>query len=269
MKKLLLIISLIFIIWSWGCQNVDVVNPQINYKKYIVVRAELKAFRKFQGVTFTQTLPLNEKYDIKKAELKNVAAYLKINNVRIIPLHYVSDGVYQPIDTITIKQNTTYELFAEVNGKTIYCKTKVPESPQINSASLTGNYITASVNSNPGEVYGAVWQISDPGTKNVFDQASDFQEIIGNKSTNPHEPVLVQTTELPEKYRSSNYAQTRFVKVYAFDTAYLKYFDSRNNNQPVDNAFIQGGDQVFWNVQGNDVIGLFIGSAEGGIVRAE
>ncbi len=268
MKKLFTITILLFLVLLQGCEKVNTVNPQISYKEYIVVRAKLKAYEKFGGVSFTKTLPLDEKYDITKAELKNVTAYLQVNGVRIIPLHYTNDGIYQPIDTILIQTGSTYELFARVNNTTIYSITKVPVLPKVESVSMTGSYLEASVASHPGEVFGAAWEISDSFSGGVYDKAPDFQQIVGNTSINSNETISVRTTDLPDKYQSSNYGQSRFVKVYAFDEPYLRYFNSRNNNQPVSNAFVQGGDQMFWNVQGNNVIGLFIGEAEGNLVQA-
>ena len=52
-----------------------------------------------------------------------------------------------------------------------------------------------------------------------------------------------------------------YAQVYSFDVQYLNYFKSKNNNQPSDNVFAQGGDQIAWNVIGDHVIGLFMGDA--------
>ena len=69
--------------------------------------------------------------------------------------------------------------------------------------------------------------------------------------------------DLPAQYRTNNYSYLWYLRVYAYDLPYLKFFKTRNNNQPVSDVFSQGGDQIIWNVYGNNAIGLFIGAAYG------
>jgi hypothetical protein len=251
-------LSFIFIL---GCENIDEINPDVSYNQYIVVRGELKAYSPFEGVTFTKTLPLNENYDIKKAELKDVTAYLRINGIRIVTLAYVQDGLYAPLDTITITPGSIYELFAQHDNTSIYSITKVPLLPEIVSASLKDNrYVEVMVQPNQDVVYGAGWEIYNSLTKILYDESTDFQTIV-KPSNNLETNLAVDTKDLPENYTSSTYNNLIYAKVYAFDSPYLNYFGSKNNNQPSDNVFAQGGDQISWNVQGDHVIGLFIGLA--------
>ncbi len=49
------------------------------------------------------------------------------------------------------------------------------------------------------------------------------------------------------------------LEVYSFDSDYREYYYSRKNNKPIENIFSEGGGSVFWNVQGENVIGMFIG----------
>lgn len=267
MKKFINIFFLLTIILAAGCQDVGVIDPQLSYKEYIVVRAKLTAGQDFEGVLFTKTLPVNEKYDISKAELKNVTAYLKIGGVQIVPLHYTANGVYMPVDRIHIYSDYTYELFAKVNNNSIYSITRVPEKPNVTSAAFYNNtYLTANIISRQNEVYGATWDIY--AANRVIDEALDFQEVVqqpGQFSTS----LPVRTLDLPEAYKSTSYNNMRYVRVYAFDSPYLKFFKTRNNNQPVSDVFSQGGDQVIWNVQGQNTIGLFIGVALGDYIKAQ
>ena len=259
MKKYFLIITALSFIFIFGCENVDEISPDVSYKQYIVVRGELKAYSPFEGVTFTKTLPLNENYDINKAELKNVTAYLRINGIRIITLRYLQDGLYAPLDTITIAPGSTYELFAQYDNTTIYSITKVPLPPRIISASLKDNrYIEVMVRPDPGEVYGAGWEIYNSVTQNLYDESTDFRTIV-QQSNNLDTNLAVDTKDLPEEYNSGTYNNLIYAQVYAFDSPYFNYFGSKNNNQPSENIFTQGGDQISWNVEGDHVIGLFIG----------
>ena len=262
MKNLVLILSTLLLFYILGCENVKVISPDINNQEYIIVRAELKANLPFEGVTFTKSLPLDVNFDIKKAELKNVDAYLRVNGIQIITLHYLQDGLYVPVSTFLIQPGATYELFAKYNNSSIYSITKIPQPPRIISASIMDNWsIEVTVRPNEDEVYGAGWEIYNAGTENLLDESKDFQTIVQPDPNDPGSNLLVFTKVLPDKYISGNYNNLIYAQVYSFDSPYLNYFKTKNNNQPSENIFAQGGDLVSWNVQGDHVLGLFIGLA--------
>jgi hypothetical protein len=254
-------VALLFL-FTFGCEKVDVITPTVNYKDMIVVRSELKAYSVFQGVSFTKTLPLDEVYDIKNAELKNVTAYLRINEIRIVTLKYSNNGIYLPLDNINVQPGETYELFAEVDGKPIYCKTKIPMLPIVVSASLKDNrLIEVTIQPKANEVYGAAWEIYNSNNGILLDEAADFQTIIQPTQDEIKSELILSTKDLPEKYITASYNSYFYAEVFAFDEPYLKFFKTKNNNQPMENIFAQGGDQINWNVEGENVIGLFIGLA--------
>ncbi len=263
MRYLYFILSFFLLLSIAGCENVTEISPDINYQEYIVVRAQLKAYSLFEGVSFTKTLPLNENYDINKAELNNVTAYLKVDGIRIITLRYLKNGLYTPLDSIFIVPGSTYELFAQYNNTNIYAVTKVPQLPRITHAVLLNNkFIEITLRPYPDEVYGAGWEIYNAVTNNLFDESTDFQTIVRPQQIDlQSNQMVVDTKDLPDNYTSGGYSNLMYAQVYAFDSPYLKYFISKNNNQPTENIFAQGGDQVSWNVQGENVIGLFIGLA--------
>ena len=268
MKKIFFILSSLIILFGGGCNQVDVTNPQLTYKEYIVVRAELQAYKFFDGVTFTKTLPISEAYDIKKAELKDVTVYLKINNVQVVPLHYTQNGIYLPLSDVMIQPGYTYELYGKENNTYIYSKTIVPQTPTVLSGSVAEDtYINAVVSPHANEGYGAKWVVFNPNSNTEIDNANDFQTIV-NTSQDTISSLTIRTLDLPDKYRTSTYSNSLYVQVYAYDAQYQAYFNSRNNNQPVSNSFVQGGDQVVWNVYGNNVIGLFIGMNVSNYIKA-
>ena len=206
-------------------------------------------------------MPVDENYDITKAELKDVDSYIRINGVQIVPLHYQQEGVYKPLYSLEIFPGNTYELFGKANGKSFYSKTVVPQLPLISNASRESDYLQALVNTHPGEVYAAAWIVYLPN--NQINISPVFQEIVSPIKDNPDLKVSIRTTEIPEKYLVNPYSNNTYIQVYAFDEAYLEYFKSKDNNQPGNNAFLQGGGAIAWNVYGDDVIGLFIGRANG------
>jgi hypothetical protein len=267
MNKLYFLIICVSLLFT-NCEEVTVVNPELTYKEYIVVRAELRPFTNFDGVNITKTLPTDEPYDTNKAFLKNVIAYIKIDGIRIIPLHYYQNGLYKPYGNISPASGETFELYASVDGVTFYASTKIPKHPEVTSSAYTNGHLNALVKSNPNEVYGAVWAIVNPYNSSVIDMANDFLSVVDSTQATSFSTVSVSTTNIPDKYTSDIYKDYRCVKVYAFDAPYQRYFNTKNNNQPVSNAFVQGGDQIVWNVQGENAIGLFIGVAEGSFVNS-
>ena len=73
------------------------------------------------------------------------------------------------------------------------------------------------------------------------------------------EVVIVRTGSLPSIYLTNIDEYRLNLEIYAFDKDYKAYYNSRKNNKPVENIFSEGGGSVFWNVQGENVIGTFIG----------
>ncbi|MGE5457434.1 MAG: DUF4249 family protein [Methanococcaceae archaeon] len=256
------------LVCSMGCEQTQTLEPESEFKEKIVVFANLTEGVIFTGVTFTRTLPLNTVYDIKNAELINVTAYLKINGLRIIPLHYTKEGIYLPQNVLSISSGDTYELFATYNGQSIYSKTTIPGTPVVTNSSLIADkFIEASVIPKDNEVYGAVYIISGntPGT--VIASAPDFYEIIYPSKINRPPEIILRTVDIPEVYRTDSYKAKTYLRVKAFDKQYYDYYKTRSGNQQVNNSFTQGGGQVLWNVYGRNVIGLFIGSSEGSLIK--
>jgi hypothetical protein len=257
MIKYLLIIPIILVLN--GCERTQLVESDLNTQEFVVVRAELNSASVFSGVTFTKTVPIGVTYDIKAAELKDVKAYLKINGIQVIPLHYVRDGVYMPLYEIIILAGNTYELYAEWEGTTIYSSTKVPFIPEINSVSFInqGNYFKANIKSHTDEVYGAIWVIGRSG----YLKSNSFPSLSSADSSSLYTSVI--TNNLPVQYSGNNYNGLRNIQVFSYDKQYAAYFNSAKLNVPDNNGFLHSGGAVGWNVYGNNVIGIFIGVGKG------
>ncbi|HSP86552.1 MAG TPA: hypothetical protein VLN45_00340, partial [Ignavibacteriaceae bacterium] len=109
--------------------------------------------------------------------------------------------------------------------------------------------------------------IIQSGTNNIISKAEDFYSVT--KPDAGTSGLLVRTQNIPDKYNTDFYKEITYVKVYSFDKPFFEYFKSKVNNRPVNDPFIQSGGAVAWNVYGENVIGLFIGVSEGGILKAE
>ncbi len=256
-SKLILLSVLALLVSS--CENSTDVVVDLPYTEYTVVDAQLTAFQLFKGVTLTHTLPLGEDFDIKKAEIKDAVMYLVENGVKIIPLHYFADGLYKPLQDITIKVHNQYELFAAVGTKSIYSRTIIPEVPEVvNITDVDNKYLSAEVTAKAGEAYAAAWLISSGGELMT---AGDFFEVVTPDQYPAN--VLVRSMDIPAPYNTLTYRDRVYIKVFAFDKVYREYFITKTGSSQINNTFTAGGGAVAWNVSGDHTIGLFIGVAEG------
>jgi len=247
-----------------ACETEEILNPDVAFEEYTVLQAEIQPGKIFPDVRITKTLPLGVTYDIKQAELKNVTAYLVKNYIQVIPLIYTYDGLYKSKYEFYVEEGETYEIYAEREGKFIYGKTTIPHEPAVTSVSYNtgGYYFEANIQSEMNEVYGALWIISDTPPAKAEDY---FSVTIPSATLNTIVPV--RTSSIPEEYRKPIYSGNRYIQVFSFDKSFRKYFYSRTSGQEISDPFIQGGGAVEWNMQGDKVIGMFIGVNPGEIVQ--
>jgi len=263
-------IYIILISLIWGCEKIDIVEIDITHQEKIVVQSELIANEFFSGVLLTKTLPLDIVYTINKAEITDASVFIIVDTIKIIPLHYRGNGKYQPLTPFRIEINKTYELYASVNGKEVYSKTKIPLLPLVNGARYEPDgYLSASVKSNFGEAYGAAWIIANDELSFAIDQSDDFYSISNQDESNSNINMLVRTTNLLSKYLTPFYSDKIFMQVYSFDAAYYEYFLTRNNNNPIEDSFSQGGGSIKWNISGENTIGMFIGLTKSNLIKIE
>jgi len=264
MKTLINIILITTQLIFFGCEVEEIISTETVYVEYTVVQAELHPERLFPGVRFTKTLPLGVPYDLAEAELKNVTAYIVKNEVQVIPLLYTSEGMYEPLYEFFIHEGETYELYAELEEKYIYGRTIIPQKPNVASVNFNPNdyYFEADVHNINDEVYAALWIVT--GTPPA--KADDFFSVT-TPSTGYNIIKKVQTSSLPEEYRNNSYNGSRNIQVFSFDKSFSEYFYSRTSGQQINDPFIQGGGVVEWNVQGENVIGMFIGVTPGDVIN--
>lgn len=258
------LIILTAVIALMGCEETALVEIEAVDHDYITIQAELIGGEEFNGVTITKPLPFNQTYDIERAKLTNLIAYIKIDFAQVIPLHHTVEGVYKPLYELIIEPGATYELFARIGDRKIYAITNVPEVPNVNQVTTQTDFsFTAKVISKPGVVYGATWVILIDDT---IVKADNFFEI---NEHNDNYFVDVNTQILPENLRPYAFGNMKYVQVFAFDKPFLDYFNTIENNQPVEDYFTQGGGPVAWNVVGDRTIGMFIGMTPSELIRPE
>lgn len=240
-----------------ACENEEIISPDSTYNEVLVVQSELKGNTQFPGVRLTKSLPLNVQFTIEKAEVTDAILYLKINGTKIIPLQYISEGMYNPLYNFSVREGEIYELFGQRGDQTFYAKTTIPFTPDINSVSYnySGQYAEATVNPVSDQVYGALWVIS--GAEYIY--ADNFFNIsvpdINLNSGN----LIVRSSSYPDKFQTSAYNGRRYIQVFSFDSAFNDYFRTSGTGETVNNPYVKGSGNTIWNVKGKKVIGMFIG----------
>ncbi len=258
MHKIKYIIAAGLLFIFFGCENSKIVDVPLQFEEDVVVQAQIYADTLFQGVRISRTVPINKTYDIKTAQIKDAIAYLRINGIQIVPLHYVANGIYMPAGNLAVMSGDNYELFGAAGGTKFYSQTIIPKTPDVSNIGYNemGKYMEASVKANTGEVYGAVWNIS----RIDYLTASNFYSIVSPSGDQTN--TSTRTDVLPEIYQSVYYDGRRYIQVFAFDQQFKPFFYSKDANQPIENYFVQSGGSIAWNVYGDHVIGLFIGIAK-------
>lgn len=256
MKRLLIIWSVSIILIS--CENEEILNANLEYQELTVVQSEIIADRYFTYVRITKTLPVGVPYDISVAEIKDAVLYLRINEIQIVPLHYKSEGKYEPLYDLFIDSGDYIELFGQLNGKNFYSKTKVPYVPRVTSAVLdrSGWFAQAQIEPRVEEAYAALWGINDGS----ITRPEAFFNAVLPQAGSPNSVVLVRTAKFPEQFQAPYYNGKRFIQIYAFDPAFERYYSTMGLSQEINNPFLQGSGRTEWNIVGEKVIGLFIGS---------
>lgn len=255
--KYLKIISLFWVLFFVGCENEELLNPEISYQEKLVVQCQFYADINFPGVIVTKTLPLEVEFDIKLAEIKDATLYLRVNGFQIIPLHYISDGLYKPLYDFRPKEADYYELFGEWNEYNFYALTKVPVKPVINNVNFNsgGFFAEAGVAAFKDEVYAALWAV-DLGH---YKTADDFYNISVPPANSINYTINVRSAAYPAEYQSAAYNGRRYMQIYSFDSSFDDYFKTKVQNEEINNPYVQGSGNTVWNVKGENVIGMFIG----------
>ena len=242
-----------------GCEKEQIVNADEGTQQLTVVQAEIHPNSNFPGVRITRTLPVQVPWTIKAAEITDAIAYLRIDGVKIVPLHYDGEGMYRPLYDFVVAEGSVYELFGKASGQTFHSLTHIPYVPIILASHYNPNdsYADAVIRSRAHEVYSALWQVGgEAGPK-----ATEFFALTIPTDSLVTSTVMVRSAAFPTAYQGDEYHNARYIQVYAFDESYEKYFKTKAWSQQVGSPYTSGSGKTEWNVSGENVIGLFIGTA--------
>jgi hypothetical protein len=258
MSKLFPIILIVALAIFNSCEKVNLVEPIESIQEKIVVQGWLVAGINFEGVRLTKTSSIGTTPDTNKLFVRDAIIYLKQNGMKVMPLKYSGSGFYKLIYQHRIEESVIYELYGSIEDKLIYSKTKIPEKPVIAKADFHPQFfISVNIDPKEKEAYGMKWMIQNFDGTTVLSE--DFYDISEYTTSSANSFLTVRSTILPEEYRGSIFNSSTYAKVYSFDRQYFDYYQSKDNNEVSGNPFAQTGGKVKWNVEGENVIGLFIG----------
>ena len=257
-------ISILLFLLFTACENEELLNVDSAYKELLVVQSEIIPDFNFPGVRLTKTLPLGVSYDINLSEIKDATMYLRIDSIRIVPLHYTSEGLYKPLYDLLVSSGEYYELFGERDNQTFYARTKIPYPPNLKNVFFDIGEYNAGAVIYPlkGESYTALWKVNI-GT---FISPTDFFNVSVSENVVVGSTVSVRAAAYPPEYQTNAYNGKRYIQVYSFDASFEKYFITKSGNQVINNPYVQGTGSTDWNVEGRDVIGMFIGYSKGEVL---
>jgi hypothetical protein len=241
-----------------SCTEIGIIEEDIPFEGKYVVYGRLQGGTNSINISFTNTFAIDDSTNIEDAALKDLNPYLWSESQGIYPLIYAGEGHYFPVDDLEIKTGDWYELHAKIGKERIFAETYIPPAPVPEEIELIDDYISCKITAEPNSVYGVKYSVYP---RNNFSRQfieNSFYEI-SDPLNNGNEFVTVRTGSLPNEYLTNLEGYRIDLEIYAFDQEYKAYYNSRQNNKPVENIFSEGGGSVFWNVQGENVIGTFIG----------
>lgn len=252
----IIILFLLFIINS-SCENIDIIEHDLPYEEVYIVSGKMTAGDVYPEITFTKSFPLNAEFNIDGYKLEDVTAYIKTEDQKIYPLEYLKDGIYKPKYSLKILPNNRYELFALIEETHINASTLAPALPEVVNVEFVAGHISCEIKPQKDVVYSCIYIIRDD-SRNIVFRDSEFFSVEGPFDEN-EKSIFIRSKDVPVEEQISVTDKRLGVEIYAWDKSYKKYFETKNNNKPIDDIFSQGGGSINWNVTGDNVIGMFIG----------
>lgn len=250
---------LLFVLIIAGCEEISVIEENIPYEEIYIINGQIIGELNTVEVTISRSFRIEDDVVKDQILIPNLTAYIFAEDQGIWPLIINEEGKYIPTDTINVIEGHNYQLFVKIDDIRIHANTYVPPAPEIIDVEIVDKYVTCKIISNENVVYGCKYSLVsfNEAAEEVTNENGFFE--VSSISNNKNDPVYVRTANLPDAYfkNPSNFILS--VKIYAFDSAYKSYYETRENNKPIENIFSEGGGSVYWNVTGEKTIGLFIG----------
>lgn len=252
--------SLIIIFAALACEEIGIIEDNVPYKELYVVDGQIKPNTLNPIINFTKSIPIDDEFDISKAALSDVNAYIWSAQQGLYSLIDIGDGMYRA-NNLNVLPNSTYELYGEIEGNRIYGITKIPDYPDIVSVSIVNEHLICKVRAKKDEVYSCIYVVStggETGNPRISIREEEFFTVEGPANVN--QVIEIKSGKVPKEYLNTS-SGILGIEVYAWDKSYKEYFKTKDNNKVIEDVFSQGGGPIKWNISGENTIGLFLGYA--------
>jgi hypothetical protein len=252
--------ALLILLLMSGCTEIGIVEKDIPFEGKYVINGVLVGGSNTTVVSVSSSFPLQEDLGKNEAAVKDITAYIWSEKQGIYPLIHKGNGNYSPADDLTINYGDEYQLNIKAGTDRIFGSTKVPDLPEIIEVQISEDHLLVKLLGKRDAVYGCKYSAGGSLNNN------DFSEEIFYEISEPvlleNELIEIRTESIPPDVFNYPENYTLNLEIYAFDYRYREYYYSRLNSKPVENIFSEGGGSVFWNVEGENAIGLFIGMSK-------
>lgn len=236
-----------------SCEDLEqTVDFELPYEEKIVIDGEIPAGNTGISVIVTKTIPPLEEVTFSKVNITDADVKLYFEN-EVIELEYtdrLSVSSYKSDGRIEIKPGVEYRLEVKWKGKTAIARTTIPEIPEITS--VTSENVTEYGWTRT--LYNFEFRPSERGVLEIGDDVvfhSDDAHLLNDVDKKYNVKI--------EDYRVINDRDSVFVIKY-YDVNYYNYYTTRFQGDSEGGVFSSGGLNIEGNVEGDDGIGLWIGS---------
>ena len=236
-----------------SCEDLEqTVDFELPYEEKIVIDGELSLKATNISAIITKTIPPLEEVTIEKVRIEDadVKVYYEDKVIDLELSQPFGLSVYYSREPVEIKAGIEYRLEVKWKGKTAIARTTIPEIPEITS--VTSENVTEYGWTRT--LYNFEFRPSERGVLEIGDDVvfhSDDAHLLNDVDKKYNVKI--------EDYRVINDRDSVFVIKY-YDVNYYNYYTTRFQGDSEGGVFSSGGLNIEGNVEGDDGIGLWIGS---------
>lgn len=250
--KIILIIALTLLAFT-SCEDLEqTVDYELPYEEKIVIDGEINTTANWISVFVTKTIPPLERVTPENVSIRDADVKVYYED-EVIELNY-SDGLsvsnYRSSEPINIKPGIEYRLEVKWKGKTAIARTTIPNIPEIKS--VTTEEVTEYGWTRT--LYNFEFQPDEKGVLSFRDDIQYYEE-----KAHLFNDVNRKYNVKIENFNVINDRDSVFAITY-YDVNYYNYYTTRFQGDSEGGVFSSGGLNIEGNVEGDDGIGLWIGS---------
>jgi hypothetical protein len=236
-----------------SCEDLEqTVDFELPYEEKIVIDGELSLQATNISAIITKTIPPLEEVTIEKVRIEDadVKVYYEDKVIDLELSQPFGLSVYYSREPVEIKAGIEYRLEVKWKGKTAIARTTIPNIPEIKS--VTTEEVTEYGWTRT--LYNFEFQPEEKGVLSFRDDIQYYEEkaYFFNDINETYNVKI-------EDYNVINNRDSVFAITY-YDVNYYNYYTTRFQGDSEGGVFSSGGLNIEGNVEGDDGIGLWIGS---------